>query len=1628
MLEPETTPPPAGDSDSAAALLAVVDAYLEDLRQGKAPDRAAVLAAHPELAPQLESCLAALDFIHRAERPDPAVPPCLGDFRIVREIGRGAMGVVYEAEQVSLKRKVALKVLRFGAAPDEEAMARFRREAETVAALHHTNIVPLFAVGCEAGIHFFAMQLIPGRSLAAVLDDATRQGRALEAKAVVGWGVQAAEALAHAHARGVVHRDVKPSNLLLDEEGTVWLTDFGLARRRDEATLTVAGVQLGTPRYMSPEQAAAAQNPVDQRSDVYSLGASLYELATGKPVFEAPSTGQLFEQIAQAEPVPPRKHRRDLPRDLETVLLRCLAKEPTQRYPTARDLADDLRRVAAGDPVKARRPGVLLRLRRWAGRRRSSARLAGAVAVAIVATLLLVVAGQSWWQADRAARKGSVTLKLEGPAGRGEIRGADGNPAVPPFTLPTQSPLELPGGWYRLRVIRPGLLSEEYELFIEQGQQRTFTVGSNDREVWEPMPIKGTIAGDFGVLHLASEEGPQGDAVLIKRLGKPAQEYFGGSKWDNWWRENPLVPAVLWELRLKRQDDPTLAKLDDREWSKFRDGLLSFVWSRWRDPVTPAARPERQLLQPAPDLDGDGVGDLVFAFDRFVLAISGKEGKVLWCRPLHSKVFLTRTETWSLLTETEKVSLLSLSVVQSLPGVTVPLPPRIYTETRTALAGPPFVVADINRDGHPDLILAHGAFWKQGYNPVVIRPCVEALSGRNGATLWRHEPPNLAERLVVNDNKDGKSVTEKVRRGDLSPFLSGITPVTDFATFTERRTEKGRILLAGLFPGLERLDLHTGQPVAPADPLLSHIQSNGRGSPLGRRVYAWSADGKAAIVTQPGHGDGRVQGAIDTFSGVVLKEMRHPSEPGVFADLDGDGSPEMITLQGVYDGTSDRGHGWKPRWTPALIDHGQHNGQALLVGPDFDGDGCRDVFVTAVLDGERFGHPRGVKVLVGGLHSGKDGRYLWLTAEPIPPGGGSALHFREQKWREDFAGAVFYWRAAPGTAGHFVVNVEGVAFLFAADTGRLAHVWPGVTVEGVADLDGDGLLDLYGRQGDRLVSVRGTGPEVWRRPGRWCWQYLVLFPYDPAAYLTGPVAHADLDGDGVADVLLYTPSGGDRTIQAYSGRDGRLLWERQRKDDNEPALPSSPYFVECLDLEGEKRPVVVLGTQDFVECALLDGRTGKLKWSKKFRSTQDGSNEVELRPDLLYRQPDGRLALVYREYAKGTSRFTQDPRGGVLVAVDAAGKEVHRAPFPAPDEKGELSPPKGFEFRPLVSLKFQYKFSYPSEFRFHKDKQLWHFENRLWRFNWWLDRELWPSKLHEGMVVAVGWGVDPSDSALMRFDMIGEDRLTVLRKGIPSPPRAEVPTRSYAAEVFLKRPLPWLDQTRANAVTGVGCVIAYLALVAVLAAVGRRKTALLLLALFILLPAHGAPIGLSLVLVLLVAALLRANSRKKTATWACLILLLLPGALLAFYLLDRPDMRGAIWTYPALLVPLIVLVVVGWKKTALRLLIPCLLLLLYLNWPPDDVWKLRPGGYKAPNYYLNPERYLLNFSLLQPPRASGPGVDSTLYAYESWDWSGWYWLWPNQLASWALLKWALALVGGAEFVRWFIRKAKEEVP
>jgi eukaryotic-like serine/threonine-protein kinase len=369
---------------------------------------------------------------------EPAAFGQLGDFRLLRELGRGGMGVVYEAHQISLRRRVALKVLPFAAAIDARQLQRFQNEAMAAAQLQHPHIVPVFAVGSDRGVPYYAMQFIDGQSLAQLIDElrgahvkrplaggvfsqpasatASRSINATAALTTVGagqtppgstsagrgrkhfhWiadlGRQGALALDHAHRSGIVHRDIKPANLLLDALGHLWVTDFGLARFGGDTGLTKTGEVLGTLRYASPEQALAKRDVVDQRSDIYSLGATLYELLTLQPIFDGRNRDTLLRQIANDEPVPPRRIDRTIPQELETILLKAVAKEPKDRYVTALEYAEDLQRFLEDRPVLARRPSLAQKAAKWARRHRallSSALVALMVTVAglAVATVL----------------------------------------------------------------------------------------------------------------------------------------------------------------------------------------------------------------------------------------------------------------------------------------------------------------------------------------------------------------------------------------------------------------------------------------------------------------------------------------------------------------------------------------------------------------------------------------------------------------------------------------------------------------------------------------------------------------------------------------------------------------------------------------------------------------------------------------------------------------------------------------------------------------------------------------------------------------------------------------------------------------------------------------------------------------------------------------------------------------------------------------------------------------------------------------------------------------------------------------------------------------------------------------
>ncbi len=450
------------------------------LQAGKPVDIEPYLARHPEWADRLRQLLPALAVMAGlgSSLGEPSagdvraggepLAGTLGDFRIVREVGRGGMGVVYEAEQISLGRRVALKVLPMAGTLDPRRLQRFHNEARAAACLHHTNIVPVFAVGSERGVHFYAMQLIEGQTLAgmiqlqrgpapaeavAPLSDRTvssataaatphaaagstvpqarlsttrpAQGAAYFRK-VAELAAQAAAALDYAHQMGVVHRDIKPANLMLDGHGTVWITDFGLAQLQTDAGPTLTGDLVGTLRYMSPEQALAQRVVIDHRTDVYSLGATLYELLALRPVFAGSDRQELLRQIAFDEPLPPRRLNRAIPAELETIVLKALEKNPADRYATAKELADDLRRWLEDRPIRARRAGVLQRLRKLARRHRA---VVTAAAVCLLVTLVALAGSLGWILSDRAGRQRDAESRILEALELAQPLLREGNPA-----------------------------------------------------------------------------------------------------------------------------------------------------------------------------------------------------------------------------------------------------------------------------------------------------------------------------------------------------------------------------------------------------------------------------------------------------------------------------------------------------------------------------------------------------------------------------------------------------------------------------------------------------------------------------------------------------------------------------------------------------------------------------------------------------------------------------------------------------------------------------------------------------------------------------------------------------------------------------------------------------------------------------------------------------------------------------------------------------------------------------------------------------------------------------------------------------------------------------------------------
>jgi serine/threonine-protein kinase len=391
----------------------LLDAYLASLQSGREQDRAKLLSDHPDLAITLE-CLEALEQLAPpSSRPSksggaelhPATPHqpthventgretdtpsfmwstgSTGDFgkyELLEEIGRGGMGVVYKARQKELDRLVAIKMILASQLATPEQVSRFHAEARAAARLHHSHIVNVFEAGQIHGQHYFAMQFMAGPSL----DQVVRAGP-LSMEAAARHVSTVARTVHYLHLQGIVHRDLKPSNILLDDQGEACVTDFGLVKMLEsDSHMTTTGAIVGTPSYMAPEQASGRSGAVGPLSDIYSLGAILFELLTGVPPFRAETPLDTLVQVLEGEPPRPRQLRPDIPRELEIICLKCLEKDPQERYASAEALADDLDRFRRGEDIDARRPGWWQRLRRWARREPALASRLGTLTILIV--------------------------------------------------------------------------------------------------------------------------------------------------------------------------------------------------------------------------------------------------------------------------------------------------------------------------------------------------------------------------------------------------------------------------------------------------------------------------------------------------------------------------------------------------------------------------------------------------------------------------------------------------------------------------------------------------------------------------------------------------------------------------------------------------------------------------------------------------------------------------------------------------------------------------------------------------------------------------------------------------------------------------------------------------------------------------------------------------------------------------------------------------------------------------------------------------------------------------------------------------------------------------------------------
>ncbi|MGE3409192.1 MAG: protein kinase [Pirellulales bacterium] len=1210
----------------------------------------------------------------------------VGDYELLEEIARGGMGVVYKARQASLNRTVAVKMILAGQFADESAVKRFRREAEAAANLDHSHIVPVYEVGEHQGQHYFSMGFVDGQSLAARL-----AGGPLAPRAAAELMEQVARAVHYAHERGVIHRDLKPANVLLDRDGRPKVTDFGLAKLTTrEQSLTDTGQVLGTPGYMPPEQIDG--KTVEITADVYGLGAILYALLTGRPPFQAATLMETLQQVKTAEPVPPRQMNPSVPRDLDTIARKCLEKWPDWRYASAAELADELKRFLAGEPIRARRRGFVEQGARWIARQRRSVLTAAAAAVV---SALLIVGGAFGTISYRKSLEGNLKLVTDHERLVAAVFDDHDRPAVEPFTVPTEQPIALTDGAYRLRTSGKNLLSEDFTVRLDRGENSTHELSLDWQRLWPE------IAVDEEQVAATTSGSSTWHLVHCRGQGQPAHLLLlGGGSEVTFELRDMRTGKRAWSVTHGPPPELDLANRD--KWLSSQGGLAGKY-----EPSGIGQTDFRPYVLPsAPQLDGDQecLGDIVIALRHqpALLAFSSEDGRRLWS---YAPEF-SRLTVW--------------------PGRS-PFPRWFGT-----VVGEPLVMPDLDGDGVVDFLIGKLVLNntdKDGQPiPLADQPCrtIDAVSGKTGKQIWQYE---LDDRWF--DLPKGVQIPLASRWFAAPQTVSTlgsdwIAPHGNvFRNFVYRISGDGEEIFRQSPPLLMReqgknvvacvagsrvvvLDAQTGQPTSPPHDLgfvpvrppqagdvngdddddLVLVERVGdsthqifttpalQRAPSKQRLWCWSPD-KHQPLWPP------IEQSAD-YEKHVRVNQPPPAWPLV-VDLNGDGNAEIIAPDGTsthFGATpiSDRnerawgelqlidGTDGKQRWRRRLQTVDQQVDQ-LIVGPDIDGDGWRDIFAATLFGRET--HIRPPQLYVDAI-SGRDGLSLWHSGRPIAGPG----------FDEMFIDVLNWWSAGPDGWPQLVVSVRYggavgepiVLACFSAGNGRITRENVLLDPPLIADGDGDGVNDLFcftphyrpaADRGGKLFSFRGTSPRVWRRLGG-DWQ--AGRDYDGDGFddvvarsvqaiqgkqrivaLSGRTGHelyrtaveaslwngtgaiirplaVDLDGDGVSDLLSTAGIGNNANnpppILAFSGKTGRELWQESLRASE----VKQTLFVRAADLDADGQQEVIyvaemLLQDDAVSQAkwhtpvlllVLDGSTGRLKWKQQI---SEGSN---LAGDMVY--------------------------------------------------------------------------------------------------------------------------------------------------------------------------------------------------------------------------------------------------------------------------------------------------------------------------------------------------------------------------------------------------------------------------